>query len=209
MQNCELCCPGWPNGWVSCIIDSFGPHVYHKTLLSSLSRHTCLDPDLGPKPAWLIRLTLHEVGRWATQTSNIWASAGTRPTPPLNPHFNRPSGHWPCVKPCLVGGRGKYRKKMKRRISTLTLLENGKIVEYENDVYANCNWCSWNSHRRINKGTGRVGNKRTSGDHPNYYIIDISRNTEKSPGDLKRFAVTQTPAKDHQLTLMLKLPWSK
>ena len=27
-------------------------------------------------------------------------------------------------------------------------------------------------------------------------------NTEKSPGDLRRLAVTQTPVKDHQLTLM-------
>ena len=27
-------------------------------------------------------------------------------------------------------------------------------------------------------------------------------NTEKSPGDLRRLAVTQTPVKNHQLTLM-------
>ena len=35
-------------------------------------------------------------------------------------------------------------------------------------------------------------------------IIEISQNTEKSPGDLRRFAVTQTPVKDHQLMLMWK-----
>ena len=29
-----------------------------------------------------------------------------------------------------------------------------------------------------------LGNQRTSGDHPNYSIIEISQNTEKSPGDL-------------------------
>ena len=32
-------------------------------------------------------------------------------------------------------------------------------------------------------------------DHPNYYIIKIDQNTEKSPEDLKRLAVTQTSAK--------------
>ena len=37
-----------------------------------------------------------------------------------------------------------------------------------------------------------------SRDHPNYSIIEISQNTEKSPGDLRRLVVTQTPAKDQQ-----------
>ena len=31
----------------------------------------------------------------------------------------------------------------------------------------------------------------------NYYVIVIGQNTEKSPEDLRRFAVTQTPVKDH------------
>ena len=34
-------------------------------------------------------------------------------------------------------------------------------------------------------------------DHPNYCIIEISQNTEKSPGDLRGLVVTQTPVKDH------------
>ena len=33
-------------------------------------------------------------------------------------------------------------------------------------------------------------------------FIKIGQNTEKSPGDLRRLAVTQTPVKDHQLTLI-------
>ena len=33
-------------------------------------------------------------------------------------------------------------------------------------------------------------------------IIENGQNTEKSPGDLRRLAVTQSPVKDHQLTLM-------
>ena len=36
-----------------------------------------------------------------------------------------------------------------------------------------------------------------SGNHPNYYIIENGQNTENSPGDLSRLAVSQTPVKDH------------
>ena len=31
-----------------------------------------------------------------------------------------------------------------------------------------------------------------------YNIVEIDSNTEKSPGNLKRFAVTQIPVKDHK-----------
>ena len=31
---------------------------------------------------------------------------------------------------------------------------------------------------------GRVGNRRTSRDHPKYTIVEIGQNTEKNPGDL-------------------------
>ena len=54
----------------------------------------------------------------------------------------------------------------------------------------------------VTKGTGGLGNKTTSGDHPNYYVIEIDQNTEKSPGNLRRLAVVQTLVKDHQLTQM-------
>ena len=39
-------------------------------------------------------------------------------------------------------------------------------------------------------------------DHPNDSIIENGQNTEKSPGDLRRLAVTQTLLEDHQLRLM-------
>ena len=42
----------------------------------------------------------------------------------------------------------------------------------------------------------------TSGDHPNYNIIENGQNTEKRPGDLRGLAVTPTPVKDYQLKLM-------
>ena len=52
------------------------------------------------------------------------------------------------------------------------------------------------------KGTGGLGRWRMSRDHSNYTIIENGQNTEKSPGDLRRLAVTQTPVKNHQLKLM-------
>ncbi len=54
----------------------------------------------------------------------------------------------------------------------------------------------------IIKGPGGLENRRTSGDHPNYNIIEIDQNTEKIPGDLRRLVVSQTSVKDYQLTLM-------
>ena len=72
-----------------------------------------------------------------------------------------------------------------------------KTMEHEDDNYTNSDWCFWN-------GTRGLGNKRTSGDHPNYSIIENGQNTVKSPGDLRRLAVTQTPVKNHQQKLMWK-----
>ena len=44
-----------------------------------------------------------------SSTDKQGSSLGSFPTfPPLYPHFNRPSGFWPCVKSCLVGGSDKY-----------------------------------------------------------------------------------------------------
>ena len=39
-------------------------------------------------------------------------------------------------------------------------------------------------------------------DHPNDTIFENGQNTEKSPGDLRRLTDTQTPLKNHYLTLM-------
>ena len=78
-------------------------------------------------------------------------------------------------------------------------------MEHESDSNNNGNWCAWYSHQRIGKGTGGIWNGRTSRDHPNYWIIEIGQNTEKSRGDLRRLAGTQTPVEDHYLTQWEKL----
>ena len=75
-------------------------------------------------------------------------------------------------------------------------------MEHESDGDSNSKWCPWYTHQRINKVIGGLGNKMTIGNHPNYSIVKIGQNTEKSPRDLMRFVVTQTQEKDHQLKLM-------
>ena len=88
-------------------------------------------------------------------------------------------------------------KKAHRVTSTWTLLENKKSWEDKGVCDTNYNWCTRNDHQR----PGRARKRRTSQDHPDYSIVDISQNTKKSPGDLKRLAVTRTAEKDHQLRL--------
>ena len=55
----------------------------------------------------------------------------------------------------------------------------------------------------IGTGTGGFGNKRMSGDHPNYSIVEIGQNT-KSLGNLRRLAVTQTQVENPHLMLVWK-----
>ena len=81
--------------------------------------------------------------------------------------------------------------------------ETHEILEHDGDT--SCNWCALYSHQRIGTGTGGLGNKRTSGDHPNYSIVEIGLKTKKSPGEFRRLAVTQTPVKNHQLMLVWKI----
>ena len=55
--------------------------------------------------------------------------------------------------------------------------------------------------QRLEKKAERVGNQRTNWDYPDNSIVKIGLNNEKSTGDLRRLAVTWTPAKAPQLML--------
>ena len=77
-------------------------------------------------------------------------------------------------------------------------------MEHEGDGDTNCNWCALYNPNKIGKGTGRHQNKKTSGDHPDYSIIKIGQNNKKSPGYLRKLVVSQTPVKNHLLTLVWK-----
>ena len=50
--------------------------------------------------------------------------------------------------------------------------------------------------KRLSKGLKDLEFGGTSGDNSNYSINENGQNTEKSPGDSRRFAVAQTPMKD-------------
>ena len=74
-----------------------------------------------------------------------------------------------------------------------------KNMGNEGDSDTNCHWCTWDC-----EAIGRLGNKRTSWDHPDFSIIKIDQNTEESPGDLRRFAASQTPVRNHLINLVWK-----
>ena len=77
-----------------------------------------------------------------------------------------------------------------------------KNMEQEIDGDTKYYWHVHYSHQGNGTGTGRSGNKRMSGDHRNYIIGEIGQNTKKSPGDLRRFVVTQTLVENLPLTLV-------
>ena len=91
---------------------------------------------------------------------------------------------------------------MKRRISTSTLLENWRSCGTWCDDCTNCDRCFWHNNKRIIKRPEWLGSWRTGRDYPNDSITENGQNTEKSPGDMRKLAVTQTPVKNHQLILM-------
>ena len=62
--------------------------------------------------------------------------------------------------------------------------------------------CMLYNQQRICIGTERIGKKRTRGDHPNHSTFEISQNTEKSHGHLRRLIVSENLVKDHQLKVV-------
>ena len=71
-------------------------------------------------------------------------------------------------------------------------------MDYKGDNDTGCNWYTWNKLQRIGVEIGKLLNKWNGG-HPDNRIVKIGQNTEKSPGDLRRVAVTQTSVKNHQM----------
>ena len=95
--------------------------------------------------------------------------------------FAAPGDHWIKLK--------EYEKKDKCRnlARELKKLWNMKVTIISTVIGA---------FGSVTKGLSEgIESWRTSGDHPNKNIIENSQNTEKSPGYLRRFAVTQTPVK--------------
>ena len=90
----------------------------------------------------------------------------------------------------------KESKKRDKCLDFARELKKKETMEYEGEGDTNCDWCTCNNPQRISKGTKGLKNKRTSEDHSDYSIIKIGKNTEKSPGDLRRLAATQNLVKN-------------
>ena len=112
------------------------------------------------------------------------------------------------VIPVVVGALGTITKGLEQgmedleirgrveTIQTKVLLRSARILRSDGDT--NCSWRTRYCHQRTWTRNGRLGNKGTSGDHPNYSIVEIGQNTKKHPRHLRRLAVTQTPIENSQ-----------
>ena len=74
-------------------------------------------------------------------------------------------------------------------------------MEHENDGDTNYSWCTRYGLQTLGKGTGRVGNRGMYREHPKIVIartvlILLGLSIDKSPGDLRRLAVSLTLVKD-------------
>ena len=79
----------------------------------------------------------------------------------------------------------------------------GGVGKYDN---TNCKWNARYSQHRIILGTGRLGNKKKSGNHPNHRIIEIDQNIGNIPGDLREFAFSKTPVEKPSANDVVKKP---
>ena len=61
--------------------------------------------------------------------------------------------------------------------------------------YTYCSWSVWNSLQVLDKETGGIGNQRKNQNHQYHCNAKISKNTEKSPGDLRRLSLSLLDSK--------------
>ena len=74
--------------------------------------------------------------------------------------------------------------KLKKINKNLEFSREQKAMKNAGDSNTCSSWYTWNGPQRIGKGIGTVANLGKNQDHPNNSIVEISQNTEKSPGDL-------------------------
>ncbi len=77
-----------------------------------------------------------------------------------------------------------------------------KTMEYKSVGENEYNWRAHFGHQKTGNVTRGHGNKRTSGDHLNYFIVEIRKNTEESSGDLQSLTVYQTSVENYLLMLV-------
>ena len=113
--------------------------------------------------------------------------------------INRKKRTCQIVNLAILADNGVKIKESKKRDKYRDISRELKktTIEHEGDRDISCNWCARNNLPRFGKGTGRLRIQRTSENHLDNIIIKIGQNTEKSPEDLRRLAVSQTRVKNH------------
>ena len=71
-------------------------------------------------------------------------------------------------------------------------------MEHKGDNYTNCNWCAWNVTKGLLKG---LEDMVVGGRVETIHATTLLR-TARILRDSRRLGVTQSPVKDHQLTLI-------
>ena len=77
-------------------------------------------------------------------------------------------------------------------------------MEHESDGDTTYNWCAQDRYKSIGTGTEAQGDE-TRGDHPNYSIVEVGKNTKKNPGDLRRLALIYTIVDNQESNLEEKI----
>ena len=72
-----------------------------------------------------------------------------------------------------AGYRVKRKRKERKVLRPCQRTKNA--MEDEGVGNTNSNWCARNVPQRLGKGPGRLWNKRSSEDHPNYRIVKMAR----------------------------------
>ena len=108
---------------------------------------------------------------------------------------------------CRPGGSQIENQRKRKERQVLRPCKRTKtVMEHGGDGDTDCIWCTWNDPQLLGNEAGRVGNRWTSRDYPIHCIAKNVQDTEKSPGNLRRLVITQTPLKDNQLTLVWRNP---
>ena len=122
------------------------------------------------------------------------------------------------IIPIVIGAFGTFSKGLLKELEDLgirgrvwpsKLLHNWERPEYWEESWrfeATCclsNFSERPSAKADVKNSNNDNNNNKE-DHPNYYIVEIGEKTEKSPGDLRKLAVTQTSVRNNRPTFEWK-----
>ena len=99
--------------------------------------------------------------------------------------------------------QSKKKRKWKDTQIPGSYLRTKKTIEHADNGDIHCSRCTRNGPQSLGKRIRRVRNQRKNPGHSNYGIIEISQNTEKSPGYMRRLSGNQT-SEEPQLLLLLK-----